>query len=124
MDVAFVGEFTGGEEVFRAIDGDGESSGITKDAGVKLEQTYCQRMASCSIPNVITDARSNRDVGHLEATTMGGIGAYVGVPLTFSDGTVYGALCCVSHEADPSLTQRDARFMHVLGRLMADQLER
>ena len=124
MDLAFVGEFTGGQEVFRAVEGDGGTFGIQKDAGIDLDQSYCQRMAECSIPNVIKDAKNDARVGHLKVTVKGDIGAYIGVPLRFSDGTLYGALCCVSHQADPSLTQRDARFMHVLARLMADQLER
>jgi response regulator RpfG family c-di-GMP phosphodiesterase len=124
MDVAFVGEFTQGKEVFRATEGDAESFGIRKDAGVRLEDTYCHRVADCRLPNIITDAKNDERVNRLEATQAGGIGAYIGVPLRFSDGSLYGTLCCLSHEADPSLTQRDTGFMHVLARLMADQLER
>jgi len=47
----------------------------------------------------------------------------VGVPIFLSDGTVYGTLCCLSHEPNPSLTGRDAAFMRLLARLIASQLE-
>ena len=50
--------------------------------------------------------------------------SYIGVPLRFSDGRVYGTLCCLSHSSDSRLQERDARFMQVLARLLADQLER
>ncbi len=47
-------------------------------------------------------------------TREAGIGAYVGVPLRFSDGHLYGTLCALSHSPDPSLGERDARFMRAL----------
>ena len=47
-----------------------------------------------------------------------------GRPLRFSDGRVYGTLCCLSHSAEPRLQECDARFVEVLARLVADQIER
>ncbi len=48
----------------------------------------------------------------------------MGVPIRFSDGSLYGTLCALSHSPDPSLRERDARFVAVLARLVADQIER
>lgn len=44
--------------------------------------------------------------------------------MRLSDDGLYGMLCCLSHSPDPSLRERDAKFMNVLARLIADQLER
>jgi HD-GYP domain-containing protein (c-di-GMP phosphodiesterase class II) len=63
-------------------------------------------------------------VSGLEVTREADIGSYVGLPLRFSDGRVYGTLCCLSHSPEPHLQERDARFMEVLARLVADQIER
>ncbi len=124
MDVAFVGEFSDSEEVFRAIEGDAASFGLQKDAGVPLEKTYCRRVVESRLPNVIHDAKGHEELRHLEVTRDADIGSYVGVPLRFSDGSLYGMLCCLSHAPDPSLGERDVKFMRILGRLVADQLER
>lgn len=119
MDVAFVGEFTGDHEVVRWVSGNEEWKG----ASVPLDQTYCQMVAHGELPSIVKDARREVRVKDLESTVTENIGAYVGAPIVFSDGHVYGALCCVSHTAEPSLRDRDARFLQFLATLLAERLE-
>jgi HD-GYP domain-containing protein (c-di-GMP phosphodiesterase class II) len=45
------------------------------------------------------------------------------VPVSLSDGSVFGTFCVLSHEPNPALRERDVRLMGVLARLIADQLE-
>jgi HD-GYP domain-containing protein (c-di-GMP phosphodiesterase class II) len=46
----------------------------------------------------------------------------VTVPLESASGTLYGSLLCVSR--DRPLDRRDARYLHVIGRLIGAQIER
>jgi EAL domain-containing protein (putative c-di-GMP-specific phosphodiesterase class I) len=62
-------------------------------------------------------------VQDLAVTASAGIAAYVGVPVHLWDGRLYGTLCCLSHTAQPSLDERDVRFMHVLATVISDQIE-
>ena len=124
MDVAFASEFTRGEQIYRRIEGDGESFGLCEDEGMALEGTYCWRVVGGSLSNVVQDASNDVRVRDLDVTRDANIGSYVAVPLQFSDGRLYGTLCCLSHVPDPSLRNRDAEFMKVLARLMIEQLER
>jgi response regulator RpfG family c-di-GMP phosphodiesterase len=124
MDVAFVSEFTQDQMLFRALEGDRESFGWWEGEGVLLEGTFCKRMVDGRLPNVVPDAKNDERVNRLEVTHEADIGSYVGVPLRFSDGRVHGTLCCLSHASEPRLRERDARFMSVLARLVAEQLER
>ena len=124
MDVAFVSEFTQDQMLFRALEGDRESFGWREGEGVLLEGTFCKRMVDGRLPNVVPDAKNDERVNRLEVTHEADIGSYVGVPLRFSDGRVHGTLCCLSHASEPRLRERDARFMRVLARLVAEQLER
>jgi EAL domain-containing protein (putative c-di-GMP-specific phosphodiesterase class I) len=119
MDVAFVGEFTGGKEVVRWVVGEDD----WKDAAVPLEETYCQLVVKGDLPGVVKDAQHDRRVKDLGATRTAKIGAYVGVPIVFSDGRVFGTLCCVSHSPEPSLRDRDARFLRFLASLVGERLE-
>jgi response regulator RpfG family c-di-GMP phosphodiesterase len=124
MDVSFVSRFTEEEMVFRALEGDARSFGWQEGEGVPLEGTFCRRVVEGTLPNVIPDAKNDGRVNRLDITHEADIGSYVGLPLRFSDGRVYGTLCCLSHSSDPRLREKDAEFMQVLARLVADQIER
>jgi response regulator RpfG family c-di-GMP phosphodiesterase len=123
MDAAYLAEFTDGRQVYRALDGDAESFGLELDSGPVAEGTYCVRMLSGQLPNIVADSAADERVRDLEITHNAGIGAYAAVPLRFPDGTK-GSLCCVSHAPDPSLAERDLRFMRTLAHLIEDHLER
>ena len=124
MDVSFVSRFTEDEMVFRALDGEAESFGWREGEGVPLDGTYCKRVVGGKLPSVVPDAKGDERVSNLDVTRDAGIGSYVGQPIRFSDGRLYGTLCCLSHSPDPDLQERDAKFIEVLARLMADRLER
>lgn len=123
MDVVYVSEFTDGRQVYRALSGDARSFRMKLDDGPPLEMTYCQRMVDGLIPSVIPDASADERVRHLVGTAAGPIGSYVGVPLRFADGRMYGTFCCLSHEPDSRLDDRDAAFMRLLGDVLAERLE-
>ena len=124
MDVAFVSRFTRDRMLFRVLEGDADSFGWHEGGGVPLEGTFCKRVVDGQLPSVVPDAKNDERVNGLEVTHEADIGSYVGLPLRFSDGRVYGTLCCLSHTSEPQLGERDARFMSVLARLVAEQLER
>lgn len=83
-----------------------------------------ERVVGRKLPNVVPDAKGDALVADLGITREADIGSYVGVPLRFSDGRLHGTLCCLSHAPDPHLQERDAQFVEVLARLLADRLER
>ena len=123
MDVALVGTFDG-EFVIQAVDGENEFFDLEPGSRIPAEETYCQRMIQGKLPHLITDAFDDERTADLPVTREAGIGAYVGVPIRLWDGTLYGTLCCLSRSAEPSLNERDVRFMRVLAEILADQLDR
>jgi CheY-like chemotaxis protein len=124
MDVALVGRFEDDAEVVRAVAGDAESFGFTDDLRVPLEDTYCERVVDGRLAGIVRDAQQNPIVRDLPVTREARIGSYVGVPVRLWNGRVYGTLCCLGHDPDPSLDERDLRFMNVLAQLIADELDR
>ena len=123
LDVAYVGEFRDGMQLYRAVSGDAASFNMTYADELPAVATYDQRMAAGSIPNVICDASADERVAGLVVTRYARIGAYVGVPILLSDGTLYGTLSCVSHEPDYTLDDRAASLLSLLGELIVDDLE-
>ena len=124
MEVAFVSEYAEGHTVFRSLDGDADSFGFREGAGTPLEASFCRRVIEGRIPSVVADAEEDEEVRDLGVRRAADIGSYVGVPLQLSDGRLYGTICCMSHSPDPSLRERDAEFMKVLARFVAEQIER
>jgi signal transduction histidine kinase len=124
MEVAFVSRFDRRRMVFRRLVGDGGSFGWWEGGSIPLDDTFCRLLTEGRLPSVVPNAGADGRVRGLDVTGEAGIGSYVGVPIRFSDGSLYGTLCALSHSPDPTLRERDARFVAVLARLVADQIER
>ena len=123
MDVALVGAFDG-DFVVQAVDGEQEWFDLDVGTRIPAEKTYCRRMVQGEIPHLVQDAAYDERTADLSMTREAGIGAYVGAPIRLWDGTLYGTLCCLSRSAEPSLNDRDARFLHVLAEIVADHIDR
>ena len=124
MDVAFVSQFTEDQLVFRAIEGDAESFGWREGEGFPIDESYCKRVLDGRIPRVVPNAKREDATKDLRVTTEADIGSYAAVPLVLSDGRLYGTLCCLSHEPDPWLRERDLGLMERTARWLVEQLER
>jgi EAL domain-containing protein (putative c-di-GMP-specific phosphodiesterase class I) len=123
MDVALVGAFED-DFVVEAVEGEHGWFGIQAGARIPQEHTYCRRMVDGELPHLVRDAAHDERTADLPLTRESGIGAYLGVPIRLWDGSLYGTLCCLSRSAEPSLNERDVRFMRVLAEVVADQLDR
>jgi EAL domain-containing protein (putative c-di-GMP-specific phosphodiesterase class I) len=123
MDVSFIAAIENGLEKVRVTDGDAESFGLDGQIYIPLEESYCNLMVKGQLAHVVPDAKAHPRVRDLAVTTSADIGAYVGVPVHLWDGRLFGTLCCLSHSAQPSLDDRDARFMQVLAAVIGDQVE-
>lgn len=123
VDLLCVGEFTEGDEALRLLSGDAASFGLDRGACLPLDETYCARMVDGRIGHVVPDARKDPETAGLDVTHQAGIGSYVGVPIHFSDGHLFGALCGLSHEPDPDLSERDVSLMRFLAGLVGEALE-
>ena len=124
MELGYITEFTQGDQVYRAIAGDGDSFGMHVDDGYPLDGSYCQRMVLGDLPSVVTDAQADPAVRDLALTKLADIGAYVGVPIRFSDGRLFGTVCLADHGAQRDLGERDVAVLQVVARLLGAELER
>lgn len=123
MDLAYLAEFREGKQVFRGLQGDAASFGAVLGGSLPLKETFCSQMVAGALPNVVPDALADERVSDLAFTRGGAIRGYVGVPVRFPDGQLYGTLCCLNHEPDDTVGARDVKFMQVLADLMAQEID-
>ena len=122
MDVAVLGEICEGHEVVRYLAGDGGSFGLRPGASMPIEDTYCHRLLTGRLSNVVPDAHANEQVSDLAITRAACVGAYIGVPLTGLDARLY-VLCCLAHERRPHLSEGHVLLLRELGDAVLANLE-
>jgi GAF domain-containing protein len=120
-DVAALGEICSGREVVRFVAGDG-SFGLAPGASMPIEETYCHRLLTGKVPNVVPNAHADDQLRDLEITRAARIGAYIGVPVTTLDARLY-VPCCLAHEQRPQLGKRDVLFLRGLADAIIVELE-
>jgi GAF domain-containing protein len=123
MDIGYVARFADGKQNYAAVEGDGASFDMAAGGSYPLEGSYCRRMTMGRIGNVVNDTSEDDELRDLELTKLADIGAYIGVPIELSDGTLYGTICCASHDPNHALDERDVKFMMVLARVVGGDLE-
>lgn len=123
LEVVYVSELIDGERIPRAIAGDAASFGFEVGEGVPAEGSFSQLLVTGAIADVIPDIARDPATATLRHTLAFGIGAFIGVPLRYSDSSTYGALCGMSHKPDYTLSKRDVRFMAMLAELIVYDLE-
>jgi GAF domain-containing protein len=122
IDAAYIATVDAREQTIEAMSGTTNADALVEGAVIPVEQTYCARMLNGRIPNIVPDTGAEPELRNM--TVIRNIGAYIGVPVTLSDGTVHGSLCCASNEPRGDLGEAELRFMRVLAAIVAAQIER
>ncbi|MCW2576709.1 MAG: hypothetical protein JWR66_2739 [Modestobacter sp.] len=78
------------------------------------ETTLCQAILDKKLPAVIPNLKDFPAAMALPAARMPRIRSYVSVPVTLSDGSLYGTFCAAGLTSDKDLTKRDKALMDVL----------
>jgi EAL domain-containing protein (putative c-di-GMP-specific phosphodiesterase class I) len=123
LDAVYVAELTQHHQIYRATAGDAAAFGVLVGGRTSRRQTFSSRLAAGEIPSVLSDVRADRRVNELAGALSADVGAYVGVPVYYSDGRLYGTLCGVSRRPNHSLDARDVRFLDLLAELLAGHLD-
>jgi EAL domain-containing protein (putative c-di-GMP-specific phosphodiesterase class I) len=124
MDVAFISEFAGGHRIFRYVDACEKFTAIRTNTSDPLEETYCQRVLDGRMPELIQDTAKHPEARKLRITSHLRIGTYLGVPIRFSDGTVYGTFCCFSMQAKDELNSNHLETVRLFANFVGKVMER
>ena len=85
--------------------------------------TLCQAILDRKLPQVIPDLTVHPAAMRLPAARMPRLRSYVSVPVTLSDGSLYGTFCAAGLTTDKDLSKRDKALMDVLASAAAVIIE-
>ena len=85
--------------------------------------SLCQAILDGKIPSVIPNVAKLPEAKRLPAARFPRIRSYVSVPVSLSDGTLYGTFCAAGFTADSGLSKRDRALMEVLASAAATIIE-
>jgi GAF domain-containing protein len=123
VDVALISEVAEGHETVQRVDAASPADAPPTGVAVPLVDTICQRVLQGHLPGTIPDVRAEPELSDVPAVRAGGIGAYLGVPLTTFDARLY-VLCCLSRERRPDLGEREHRFLRGVAETIRAALDR
>lgn len=122
MDVAFISQFREQDRLFTHVDSK-QPGPLKAGDTLPMEVGYCQKVVAGELPNLIGDTSRFPEALAMPETRALPIGSHLSVPILFSDGRIYGTLCCFSAHPDNSLTERDVQMLKVFADLVAERLE-
>jgi GAF domain-containing protein len=122
MDAAYIATVDSRKQTIEAMVGSTNAEALVEGAVIPVDQTYCARMLSGEIPNIVADTSAEPALRKM--TIIRNIGAYIGVPVTLSDGRLHGSLCCASNEPRSDLGEPELQFMRVLADIVSARVER
>ena len=123
MEIAFASRISDGMRRFTHIRSDIPLPLAPGDAE-PLEDSLCQRVLDGRLPALMHDAGEHASALECGITRALPVGSHLNVPLTLSDGSIYGTFCCVSRSVDRTLSQRDMDTVQAFAGLAATQIER
>lgn len=122
MEIAFAARFEGDQRRFTHIRTELPVPQRPGDCE-PVEQSFCHHILAGRLPQLIHDAQEIPFAHELAITKALPVGCHISVPLLLKDGSLYGSFCCLSRDADHSLTERDLNTVKAFADLASDQIE-
>ena len=122
MDVAYISEVSEHSARLWAVDSDLPISYAAGDT-LNLDRVYCRRILDGSMPAIITDTALDPVARELPITTEMPVGSMISVPISLTDGRVFGLICCMKRTTNPSLAKRHLRALQAFAEVAAIQIE-
>ncbi len=122
LSVSFLTRMDGTTQHLEVVDSDIPFV-FREGAKLRQETTFCQAILDGRLPSVIPDVREFPVAMALPAARFPRLRSYVSVPVTLSDGSMYGTFCATGLTTDKGLSKRDKVLMEVLASAAAVIIE-
>jgi hypothetical protein len=122
MDVVFVSQFENKRRTFRVVESKPGVTLLQVGQSDPVEQSWCQHVVSGRLPQLMKNAQPYVDNGAAPRVPIR-IGTHLSTPILMRNGSVYGTLCCFSHEVCEQVGGKDLHRLQAMARVLAGKLE-
>jgi EAL domain-containing protein (putative c-di-GMP-specific phosphodiesterase class I) len=124
LSVAFLSRLDDDTQHLEAVQASGPAALFFREGSTQKRSTsFCQAILDGRMPAVIPDVARNPVAKALPAARIPRIRSYVSVPVTLSDGSLYGTFCAAGLTSDQGLTERDRALLEVLAKAASVVIE-
>jgi diguanylate cyclase (GGDEF)-like protein len=100
----------------------GESYGVTQYASFNWADSFSARMAKGDAPRIVPNLSAAPAYALTGISHQVAIGAYIGVPLTYPDGEIFGTLCAFDPRPQPSAIEAELPLVEMIAKMLSDVL--
>ena len=101
LSVAFLSRLDGTTQHLEVVESSGPAALLFREGATQRQDTsFCQAILDGDLPPVIPDVRRLPAAMALPAARLPRIRSYVSVPVTLSDGSLYGTFCAAGLTTD------------------------
>ncbi len=97
--------------------------GITEGSVLNWQDSFCARMIQGDGPSIAPNAMGVPAYQSAPINQILEIGAYIGIPLHRSDGSLFGTLCAISTQPQPDYLVQHLPTLTLLGQFLSTVLE-
>lgn len=123
MDIAYIAELDGDDMIIRAHCAPDLPIDLPDQFTLPRVAGFCHYLVAGDIPSIITDSADHPVLVDLPVRHEFNIQSYIGLPLQREDGSNYGTLCCLGHQPNGSLNDRDLRTIKLFAELVVEQID-
>ncbi|MCY4181143.1 MAG: EAL domain-containing protein [Litoreibacter sp.] len=123
MDIAYISELSETDIFLRAVSAPNLPEPPSLDFTLKRKTGFCHYIATGEIPSIVHDVSNYPIVAGLDMRTDFNIESFIGLPLKRQDGSTYGTMCCIGHQTNKSLNDRDLETVKLFAEFAAEQID-
>jgi len=120
FDLWMVTRAEGDESI--VLEAEGDRYGIVPYTSFKWADSFCSRMAAGRAPRIAPDLASIPAYASAGLGRGISIGAYIGVPLTYQDGALFGTLCAFDSNPQPQAIEDDLPLVEMVAKMLSGVL--
>jgi EAL domain-containing protein (putative c-di-GMP-specific phosphodiesterase class I) len=124
MEVAFISEFKFGQRIFRFVDAAPDAPLLRPGDSAPLDESYCLRVVDGRLPELIQEASEIPEAASLPITADLPVRSHISVPVTLSNGAVFGTFCCFTSNYQARISDQDLSVMRLFADFVGRQIER
>ncbi|MEB3159872.1 MAG: sensor domain-containing diguanylate cyclase [Synechocystis sp.] len=111
------------EEDWIVLQVNDQGYGVQQGDVFRWSDSFCSRMVKGEGPCIAPQANLVDVYRHAPIANQVPIGAYIGVPITYADGTLFGTLCAIDPDPQPEALAEELPLVQLLGKLLSTILD-